>query len=123
MRNYPKRSKYRAHHRERSTYTPNTSGESHTPDPRTRAQAQKNLDKYLNLARDASSSGDRVLAEHYYQHADHYYRMAHAGLPPAAKGPSSSPQTSSENQNSVVIDVEAEPIRGEEGHSYDETSS
>ncbi|VBB68963.1 hypothetical protein RIEGSTA812A_PEG_436 [invertebrate metagenome] len=33
------------------------------------------MDKYLALARDASSSGDRVLAENYFQHADHYYRV------------------------------------------------
>ena len=32
-------------------------------------------EKYLNQARDALSSGDRVLAENYFQHADHYYRM------------------------------------------------
>lgn len=32
-------------------------------------------EKYLNQARDALSAGDRVLAENYFQHADHYYRM------------------------------------------------
>lgn len=32
-------------------------------------------EKYLNQARDALSGGDRVLAENYFQHADHYYRM------------------------------------------------
>jgi hypothetical protein len=32
-------------------------------------------EKYLANARDALASGDRVLAENYYQHADHCYRM------------------------------------------------
>lgn len=32
-------------------------------------------EKYLQQARDALSSGDRVLAENYFQHADHCYRM------------------------------------------------
>jgi hypothetical protein len=32
-------------------------------------------EKYLSQARDALSSGDRVLAESYFQHADHCYRM------------------------------------------------
>jgi hypothetical protein len=32
-------------------------------------------EKYLAQARDAMASGDRVLAENYYQHADHCYRM------------------------------------------------
>jgi hypothetical protein len=32
-------------------------------------------ERYLQLARDAASSGDRVLSENYMQHADHYFRL------------------------------------------------
>lgn len=32
-------------------------------------------ERYLQLARDAASSGDRVLSENYLQHADHYFRL------------------------------------------------
>jgi hypothetical protein len=32
-------------------------------------------EKYLQLARDANSSGDRVMAENYLQHAEHYFRI------------------------------------------------
>jgi hypothetical protein len=32
-------------------------------------------ERYLHLARDASSSGDRVLSENFLQHADHYFRL------------------------------------------------
>lgn len=45
---------------------------------RMRGNAQQLMEKYLSLARDASSAGDRVLAENYFQHADHYYRVLNA---------------------------------------------
>ena len=48
---------------------------------RTRRNATQNRDKYLMMARDAQSSGDRVLNEFYLQHADHYHRVLLA-LPP-----------------------------------------
>lgn len=44
-------------------------------DARARGNAQQLLEKYKNLARDASQAGDRVLAEYYMQHADHYFRV------------------------------------------------
>lgn len=36
------------------------------------------LEKYLNLARDASTGGDRIAAENFYQHAEHYFRLINA---------------------------------------------
>ena len=33
------------------------------------------LEKYNNLAKEASTSGDRILSESYYQHADHFLRV------------------------------------------------
>ena len=38
--------------------------------------AVKLIEKYQNLAKEALSSGDRVLSENYYQHADHFMRIA-----------------------------------------------
>lgn len=40
-----------------------------------RGQAQQILEKYLSLAREASSTHDPLLAEEYYQHAEHYQRI------------------------------------------------
>ncbi len=40
-----------------------------------RGNAHHVYEKYLQLARDANSSGDRVMAENYLQHAEHYYRL------------------------------------------------
>ncbi len=36
---------------------------------------QQNYEKYISLARDALTSGDRITAEGYYQHAEHYLRL------------------------------------------------
>ena len=49
--------------------------ESKGPEIKVRGNAQKLVEKYLQLARDASSSGDYVTAENFSQHAEHYYRM------------------------------------------------
>ncbi len=40
-----------------------------------RGSAANVYEKYLQLARDANASGDRVMAENYLQHAEHYYRI------------------------------------------------
>jgi hypothetical protein len=45
---------------------------------RPRGNAQQLMEKFLAMARDATSMGDRVAAENYYQHADHYYRVLNA---------------------------------------------
>ncbi len=37
--------------------------------------APKLIEKYNNLAREALSSGDRILSENYFQHADHFMRV------------------------------------------------
>lgn len=52
--------------------------DSNGPEQRARGTAQQLYDKYLQLGRDASSSGDRVLAESYFQHAEHYFRIVGA---------------------------------------------
>jgi hypothetical protein len=53
---------------------PNFDGGNNRP----RGNAQQLMEKYLALARDSASAGDRVLAENYFQHADHYYRVLNA---------------------------------------------
>ena len=42
---------------------------------RNNQNAAKLVDKYNNLAREASSSGDKILSENYLQHADHFSRI------------------------------------------------
>lgn len=49
--------------------------DSSGPDIKIRGTAQHIAEKYSALARDAQSSGDRVMAENYLQHAEHYNRI------------------------------------------------
>lgn len=49
--------------------------DSSGPDVKIRGTAQHIAEKYATLARDAQSSGDRVIAENYLQHAEHYNRI------------------------------------------------
>jgi hypothetical protein len=62
--------------------------ESNGPDVKVRGNAAHVAEKYLQLARDAQSSGDSVMAENYLQHAEHYFRIvssaqqAQAGVRP-----------------------------------------
>jgi hypothetical protein len=54
---------------------PNRSFDSTGPDVKLRGTAPQLYEKYLTLARDANAGGDRVAAENYLQHAEHYYRV------------------------------------------------
>ena len=43
--------------------------------PRNKGNITQQYSKYLKLAKEASSSGDRIQSEYYYQFTDHYYRL------------------------------------------------
>jgi len=58
-----------------STPNRNQTFDSNGPDVRIRGNAHQVFEKYLTLARDASTAGDRLLAESLFQHADHYFRI------------------------------------------------
>lgn len=60
----------------------NRAFESNGPDSvKIRGNAQHVFERYQQLARDAASAGDRVLAENYLQHAEHYFRVIRALQP------------------------------------------
>src|SRR3974390_1054390 len=74
MRNGQKRMRGRNNHRK--SQNPLTRVyESNGPDVKIRGTASHIAEKYIQLARDAQSSGDPVAAENYYQHAEHYFRL------------------------------------------------
>jgi hypothetical protein len=56
-------------------FNPNRTFDSSGPEVKIRGSAAHVYEKYLQLARDANSSGDRITAENYLQHAEHYYRI------------------------------------------------
>ena len=58
----------------------NTSYESNGPDGKLRGNAQQLHEKYMALAHDAATSGERISAEAYTQFADHYFRLHQAAV-------------------------------------------
>ena len=76
MRNGQKRMRGRGGNNHRKSQNPLTRVyESNGPDVKIRGTASHIAEKYIQLARDAQSSGDPVAAENYYQHAEHYFRL------------------------------------------------
>jgi hypothetical protein len=49
--------------------------ESNGPDVKIRGNPAHIAEKYIQLARDAQTSGDPISAENYFQHAEHYFRL------------------------------------------------
>ena len=45
------------------------------PEPQGSHNARRSYDRYLALAQAELQAGDRVAAENYYQHAEHYFRL------------------------------------------------
>ena len=82
-----KRNRNRNQSRRNGNGPPNKSNnfDSSGPDIRVRGNAIQVNEKYLALANDASTSGDRIKAEGFFQHAEHYYRVfmnANGGIDP-----------------------------------------
>ena len=70
----------------------NQSFDSNGPSVRLRGTAAQLNEKYQAMARDATSAGDRVMAENYHQHADHYYRVMISLNPPAQRDEDRQPE-------------------------------
>lgn len=52
--------------------------DSNGPNVKIRGNAYQVFERYVSLAREAQASGDRVAAENFYQHAEHYFRIMNA---------------------------------------------
>jgi hypothetical protein len=66
--------------------------DSNGPDVKVRGTANHIFDRYCQLARDANSVGDRIAAENYLQHAEHYFRimLTNTGQNPRSNQPAQS---------------------------------
>jgi hypothetical protein len=60
--------------------------DSNGPNVKIRGNAYQVFERYVALAREAAASGDRIAAENFYQHAEHYFRIMNAD----GHGPNSS---------------------------------
>src|SRR5919107_548677 len=79
--------------------------ESNGPDIKFRGTASHVAEKYVQLARDARSSGDPVAAENYYQHAEHYFRLIAAAQEQFRQN---QPQPRTENEMAATEDGDEE---------------
>lgn len=86
MRQSPKQNRARSKNgRKANGPSLNRVYESSGPEGKVRGTPQQIIEKYLSLARDKATSGDRVMSESFLQHAEHYVRIlgaaqaAHAG--------------------------------------------
>ena len=61
--------------------------DSNGPEVRIRGTAHQVFEKYMLLAKDAASAGDRILAESYLQHAEHYQRVINSQMPDVQGNP------------------------------------
>ena len=52
--------------------------DSSGPSVKIRGNAYQVFERYVALAREAASAGDRIAAENLYQHAEHYFRIMNA---------------------------------------------
>ena len=67
--------------------------------------AEKLLEKYTNLAKEALSSGDKTLSENYFQHADHFMRVV-----------------DDKNKNRIQSKVEGKPLQDNNALSESENT-
>jgi hypothetical protein len=103
----------------------NQTFDSNGPNIKIRGSAHQILERYLALAREAATSGDRIAAENLYQHAEHYFRLNNArrdgdqqGMPPRPTTPADVEMNSSEADARVVDRFEpqsdgADPVSSE----------
>ena len=75
--------------------------------------ASKLIEKYNNLAREALSSGDKILSENYFQHADHFTRILNEQESFKKSKFSSDTQENGDLNNQSKIDQEAKKDESE----------
>ncbi|MDF2367087.1 DUF4167 domain-containing protein [Sneathiella sp.] len=97
----------------------NRNYDSNGPDGKIRGTANQVYDKYTALGSDAQTAGDRVAAESYFQHAEHYFRIIAANTVPPKEKQSSE---SSENASAATEGETAAP-RKSRNHSNEEQAS
>jgi Domain of unknown function (DUF4167) len=104
--------------------------ESNGPDVKIRGNAAHIAEKYVQLARDAQSTGDSVMAENYLQHAEHYFRILSAAqgqMPQRQDQFNDSDDDAEDSQDGAAADATPEPAQaqasGEDGDAQAETET
>jgi len=95
--------------------------ESSGPSVKIRGNAYQVFERYIALAREAASSGDRIAAENLYQHAEHYFRVMNADgngqgnqmVPPRPMTPADTEMTQPEPEPEAAAQPAAAPQQPE----------
>ena len=89
----------------------NQTFDSNGPNIKIRGSAHQIFERYLALAREATASGDRIVAENLYQHAEHYFHIDNArresnqqGTPPRPTTPADIEMNSEADSTEVDVD-------------------
>ncbi len=99
----------------------NQTFDSNGPGARVRGNASQIYEKYQQLARDAASSSDRVGAENFLQHAEHYYRLMIANGPkPETRNNADGQQDESFDGNSTETEMN---VSGDNNNPASENAS
>jgi len=89
--------------------------DSNGPSVKIRGNAYQVFERYVALAREAQASGDRVAAENFYQHAEHYFRIMNALGEGQGQGP---PRPTTPADLEMGVGGNGEPREGEEAQAH-----
>jgi hypothetical protein len=99
--------------------------DSNGPGLKIRGNAYQVFERYVALAREAASAGDRIAAENLYQHAEHYFRVMNANgegpqhfrpSTPADTGEGEQPESAEASVQHTQQPQNAEQQGGDHGH-------
>jgi hypothetical protein len=82
--------------------------DSNGPSVKIRGSAYQVFERYVALAREAQTSGDRIAAENLYQHAEHYFRIMNAqgdgqgNAPPRPMTPADMEMSGGDGENTEI---------------------
>src|SRR5688572_22251661 len=79
---------------------------------RVRGNARHLLERYLALARDAQAAGDRIAAENYSQHAEHYFRVLNATAEGNGRSRFDHPSVGTTRPQSAAVPASPQPLTG-----------
>lgn len=101
--------------------------ESNGPDVKIRGNAAHIAEKYVQLARDAQASGDSVMAENYFQHAEHYFRIVSAAQAQNPQRSEQPQQQADSDSDDMDTDTQGETVKADtssqEGKAPQEAAS
>lgn len=116
--NNPKQNRGRHRNNARRSNPSRQNFDSNGPGVRIRGSATQVYEKYIQMARDAQTSGDPVAAETMLQHAEHYYRLLNENqVRQQANGNNASDQSSSQSDDDSSDDYDDDDNNNNAGNT------